>query len=122
MFESVGGLTVDASSFVKIHKSAATLQVCLDDAVASCGSASKAGYPGTVVTLSPDDRGVAILSGTQPGYHSVRVIIADTTGASLVDATTTVQVRHVDGISGCPNTATNTGGVTVKANGSLTAT
>lgn len=122
MFESVGGLTIDASSFVKIHKSAAMLRVCLDDAVASCGSVSTTGRPGTVVALSSDDRGVAILSGTDPGYHSVRVIIADSAGASLVDATTTVQVHHVDGISGCPNTATNTGSVTIKANGSLSAT
>jgi hypothetical protein len=57
-----------------------------------------------------------------PGRYRVRVIIADSAGASLVDAATTVQVRHSNGISGCPNTATNTGNVTVEANGSLAAT
>ncbi len=122
MYESVGGLTVDASTFVKVHKLAATLQVCLGDEVASCGSAGRAMHPGSVVTLSPDNHAMAIFDGLEPGRYRVRVIIADSAGASLVDAATTVQVRHSNGISGCPNTATNTGSVTVEANGSLAAT
>jgi hypothetical protein len=121
MYEFVGGLTVDASSFVKVHKLAVTLRVCLGNDSASCGSASTAMHPGSVVTLSPDNRAMTSFD-VGPGRYWVRVIIADSAGASLVDAATAVQVRHSSGISGCPNTATNTGNVTVEANGSLAAT
>jgi hypothetical protein len=122
MYESVGGLTVDASPFLKVHKLAATLRVCLGNESASCGSASKGMYPGTLATLSPDSHGMAMLDDVEPGRYRVRVIIADSGGASLLDAATTLQVRHSNGISGCPNTATNTGNITVEANGSLAAT
>lgn len=122
MYESRGGLTVDASSYVKAHQSAATLRVCLGSAAASCGSAGKAMHPGSVVTLSPDDSRMSIFDAVGPGRYRVRVIIADSAGASLVDAETTVQVRHTNGISGCPNTSTNAGSVIVEANGSLDAT
>jgi hypothetical protein len=122
MYESVGGLTVDASSFVKVHKPAATLRVCLGSDAASCGSSGTAMRSGTVVTLGPDNHAMAFLSGVGPGRYWVRVVIADSAGTSLVDAATPVHVRHSDGISGCPNTATNSGSVTVEANGSLAAT
>lgn len=122
MYESVGGVTVDASAFVKVHKLATTLRVCLGDGSASCGSASKGMYPGTLVTLSPDNHGMVMIDDIAPGRYRIRVIIADSAGASLVDAATTVQVRHSNGVSGCPNTATDTGSVTVEANGSLAAT
>jgi hypothetical protein len=122
MFESVGGLTVDASSFVKVHKLAATLRICLGNDSASCGSASTAMHPGSVITLSPSNHGMTIFDNVVPGRYRVRVIIADSAGASLLDSATTVQVRHSNGISGCPNTATNTGSLTVEANGSLAAT
>jgi hypothetical protein len=122
MYETVGGLTVDASSFVQDHKLAATLRVCLGNDSASCGSASKGMYPGTLVTLSPDNHGMAMIDDVGPGRYRVRVIISDSGGTSLLDAATTVQVRHSNGISGCPNTATNTGSITVEANGSLAAT
>ena len=122
MFEILGGLTVDASSFVKVHQLAATLRVCVGDDSTSCGSASTGTPPGSVVTLSAENHLMTFLDGVGPGRYWVRVIIADSAGAKLLDAATTVQVRHSNGAPGCPNTATNTGSVTVEANGSLAAT
>ena len=117
MFESSGGLSVQASQYAAAHRQAARLWACASRSETGCAHRKPSSSQDSA-TLAPGGVPALTLPGLPVGTWWARVVISTGTGVELVDAEVRVDMRSV-GIAGCPNTMAVAGSVTVAADGTL---